>query len=146
MPMDEPHLRRQSRSAYLLLASGVLIAGGAIALTVAGLGSVPMVLGAIPIGALFLYFGYRAYTASKRGEVLFDEGDESPYLLAGSQSFWVLLGIVMIDAAFGIVPNAEVSAWLLVVGVVSFYAFVAYYRYVPQGLLSRGGRPAQSEP
>ena len=137
MSKNQSDLRRQLVTAYVLFAAMVLVVGGSVGLAVAGSGSVPLVLGSIPVGALFAFFGYRTYVASKRGEVLINERDDSPHERAASFSFYLLVVVILADGAFDVVPNDELSGVLMVVAAVSLVASTVYYRYVSKGFLFR---------
>lgn len=137
MSENERDRGRQSQTAFVLLAAAALVLGIPVALTIAGRGSVPMVLGSIPIGVLFAFFGYRAYAASKRGEVLADERDGSHHERAASFSFYLLVTVILAEGAFDVVPNDELAGVLMIVAAVSLIASTLYYKFFPNGLLFR---------
>lgn len=143
MTTKEPDPRQQQRNAYVLLAGGIVILAGAIGLVVAELASAPLLFGALLPAAVLLFVGYRGYAPSKQGDVRRGGGGPSPYLLAGSQSFWVLVVVVMADGAFDLIPDDQVSAVLLWIAILVFGSFTVYYRYFPPGSTTNGTRPAR---
>lgn len=127
MASDDSATRRQNRGVYILVSGVLLGIGGAIALTALGYGSVPMVLGAVIAGAVPFYIGFRSIS---EGNIVHDDAmSETPYLRAGSESFWILFVVVMSDAVFDILPEDSASGILLLVAVGTVVILTVYHRF-----------------
>lgn len=129
MTDDTVPLRRQSRGAAIIIAGGAILLAFLIGLvTYWDAPLVVLLAGLIPV--LLLYYGFKALRASKAGKQLLSEETRSAQLRAGMQSYWLLLGAIIVDELVRIFPPEELHNSFIYVGVIAYVVLLIYYNYI----------------
>lgn len=141
MSENTDRLRRQSRGGTVLVAGGLIALGFLVGIVLFG-GAPTIVLLAGLLPAIVLYFGARARRASKAGDVLYDDELHTASLRAGTGSFTILFGTILVDDMGGFLPREHLHDSLFYVGTISYVGLLVYYTYVSGLLASDGEAPS----
>ncbi|MGQ3330438.1 hypothetical protein [Halorubrum sp. FL23] len=123
------NLKRQKRVGYGLLAGAVAILIGSIA--VFQYYDFPPIsyIGPLVPFVIVVFFGYRAVSASYNRKALGDERTAELLTKAGTNAFWWLIGMLLIDSTFTIFPD-EANNLYIFVGLAVYALYYVYYRYI----------------
>lgn len=126
MTKDPNLIHEQQQRAYLLMAGGIVIMILSVASVLFFGASFAIVVAAVLPAAILFYFGFQSYSALSSGSLYPSKGRREAHLKAGQTAFWVLLGTIMIDDVFSILPEDHLHTSLIYIGILTLVVLLVY--------------------
>lgn len=117
--------KERRRSGVFLMISGVvLIIGSVVGVILTELDHLTAIAAVIP-ATILLSLGYKFFSASD-SDLLYEQSTAILNREASTTAFWVLIGSIMIDDIFGVIPSERLHISLIYIGLFTLVVSLLY--------------------
>lgn len=117
---------RRRNGAFLMIGGVILLVGTVAAVIFTELAALTAIAAVVPATVLF-YIGYKSFSATD-SDLLYDQSTTILNREASTTAFWVLIGSIMIDDFFGVIPSERLHTSLIYIGFSTLLVSFLYHK------------------